>query len=88
MLSCRRATQLISLGLDRPLTFGERCSLRLHLLICSACRCYRRHLATMRGEMDETSSPLEEVGLPDVHLDGAARDRIRARLDRDARPRS
>jgi hypothetical protein len=83
MLSCRRATQLISLGLDRPLTFGERCSLRVHLLICSACRRYRRHLGALRGEMDHSSSPLEEVGLPDVHLDDAARDRIRARLERD-----
>ncbi|WP_311065443.1 zf-HC2 domain-containing protein [Halomonas sp. DWK9] len=35
---CREATRLMSLKLDRKLTFRERTSLRVHLSICSACR--------------------------------------------------
>lgn len=38
MLMCREATRLMSLKLDRKLTFKERTALRLHLSICSACR--------------------------------------------------
>ena len=42
--SCRKATRLVSDALERPLTRRERWSLRVHLLICSFCRRYRRQL--------------------------------------------
>ncbi|WP_255698180.1 zf-HC2 domain-containing protein [Billgrantia desiderata] len=35
---CKEATRLMSLKLDRKLTFQERVSLRLHLTMCHACR--------------------------------------------------
>ena len=35
---CKEATRLMSLKRDRPLTFQERLSLRLHLAMCGACR--------------------------------------------------
>lgn len=38
MMMCREATHLMSLKQDRPLTFKERLSLRMHLLMCGACR--------------------------------------------------
>lgn len=38
MLSCYKATALISLSHERPLVFREKASLRLHLMICSMCR--------------------------------------------------
>jgi predicted anti-sigma-YlaC factor YlaD len=38
MMMCKKATRLMSLKQDRPLTFQERMSLRLHLSMCSACR--------------------------------------------------
>ncbi|TDO10587.1 zf-HC2 domain-containing protein [Halomonas ventosae] len=38
MMMCKEATRLMSLRQDRPLTFQERLSLRLHLSMCSACR--------------------------------------------------
>lgn len=38
MLMCKEATRLMSLKLDRKLTFQERVSLRLHLSMCRACR--------------------------------------------------
>ena len=36
-LSCKEASRLLSLGLDRKLTLGERTALRLHLTLCDAC---------------------------------------------------
>ena len=38
MISCKHATELMSQGLDRRLTWGERLGLRLHLFICIGCR--------------------------------------------------
>ncbi|CAM3438297.1 zf-HC2 domain-containing protein [Halomonas lysinitropha] len=38
MMMCKEATRLMSLKQDRPLTFQERISLRLHLSMCGACR--------------------------------------------------
>lgn len=38
MMMCKEATRLMSLKQDRPLTFPERLSLRLHLSLCGACR--------------------------------------------------
>lgn len=38
MMMCKQATRLMSLKQDRPLTLQERLSLRMHLLMCGACR--------------------------------------------------
>lgn len=43
MLSCFKATQLISLSHERPLLFKEKASLRMHLTICSMCRNFRNN---------------------------------------------
>lgn len=37
-LACKRATELMSLRIDRPLTAMETTSLRMHLLMCRYCR--------------------------------------------------
>ena len=36
-LTCKQASRLISLGLDRELSFTQRMALRLHLSLCQAC---------------------------------------------------
>ena len=38
LLSCKETTRLLSQGEDRALGFGERVTLRLHLVICDGCR--------------------------------------------------
>jgi hypothetical protein len=48
MLSCREETELISQGFERPLTFGERLGLRMHLLFCKGCRATLRHFKFLR----------------------------------------
>ncbi|MBA2778363.1 zf-HC2 domain-containing protein [Billgrantia kenyensis] len=43
MIMCRRATELMSQRLDRPLRWPERLSLRFHLSMCGACyQCNRQ----------------------------------------------
>jgi len=44
---CREASQLQSNEFDRELTLSERFRLRLHLLICGACRNYADNLVLL-----------------------------------------
>ncbi len=53
MLSCFKATQLISLSNERPLAFKEKAALRMHLLICSMCRNYQTNSKTLGKAMEE-----------------------------------
>ena len=47
-LDCRHAAGLMSQGLDKQLSIPEKIALRLHLLICQACRRYRRQLNVLQ----------------------------------------
>lgn len=49
MMMCKEATRLMSLRQDRPLTFQERLSLRLHLAMCAACRECDRQFTLLHG---------------------------------------
>ena len=51
MLSCLQATETCSDEMERPLRFGERISLRTHLLMCRGCSRYRDQLRTLREAM-------------------------------------
>jgi len=51
MLSCFKATQLISLSNERPLVLKEKATLRMHLLICSMCRNFRNNSKTLSKTM-------------------------------------
>ena len=55
MLSCKEVTRLVSRGLDRELTFGERTSLRVHFVICKGCRNVNRQLAFLRRALKKLS---------------------------------
>lgn len=48
VINCKHATELISQGLDRRLSFGERLRLRLHLFICIGCRNTLRQFRFLR----------------------------------------
>ncbi len=47
-LKCREAAQLASRRMDRPLSFGERISLRVHLSICDGCTNFAKQIAFLR----------------------------------------
>ena len=48
MKSCREVTRLLSEAQERPLTLGERTSLRIHLMICAACRNFGQQMHSLR----------------------------------------
>jgi hypothetical protein len=58
-ISCKEASRLMSQAQDRPLSLGERVSLRFHLAICRGCRAVnaqfrflRRAVRTLLAERD------------------------------------
>jgi hypothetical protein len=77
MISCRRATRLISDGLDRPLSWFQRLFLGLHLLGCRACGRFRRAARWLHGSLRSVTR--------DVRLPADARQRLQEALDRAAR---
>lgn len=59
-LSCREASRLISESLDRKLTRRERWSLRLHTVLCGACRRFARQSQWIRDALANVPDALRE----------------------------
>jgi hypothetical protein len=51
-LTCQHASRLLSQQQDKPLLFGKRLRLRLHLMVCDACTNVSRQFAAMRMAMN------------------------------------
>jgi hypothetical protein len=75
MMNCRHATRLLSDGLERSLSLGERLGLGVHLLGCRPCRRFRQATRWLHRAL---AAP------PDVALPDEARDRIRRALEHAA----
>ena len=75
MLSCKHASRLASEALDRRLPLRSLIGLRMHLLMCLACRTASRQMKALdsliRGRFAHDSVP------PEAPADPAARDRVR-----------
>ena len=50
-MHCKDATRTLSAAQERRLGLGERCSLQLHLAMCSRCRDFERQVAFLRESM-------------------------------------
>jgi predicted anti-sigma-YlaC factor YlaD len=48
MMSCKKATHLMSQQLDRKLSTGEAMSLKFHLMMCTGCTNFRNNMAFLR----------------------------------------
>jgi len=48
MMNCRHATRLLSEAQDRKLSLNERAALKLHVMICSACRNFGKQMGELR----------------------------------------
>lgn len=59
MLNCKQASQLISQSLDRPLSFSERLQLKVHLLMCDACRRFKQQLNLLKGHIKALMQKVE-----------------------------
>ena len=78
MKSCKDTSQLISESLDRPLSWRERISIRLHTLRCDMCSRYGKQLRFVKSTCADADP---EQTTASAHLDEEARERIRDRLN-------
>lgn len=46
--TCRETSEVLSRAEDRPLTFGEKVVLFIHMPLCNGCRNFRKQLAFLR----------------------------------------
>ena len=78
MISCRRATELISAELDAELSLPQRVRLGFHSIVCTGCRRYRRQLRDMENAVEEFFA----CNHSDVLLPCASKARLKAEIDR------
>ena len=74
MLNCRETTQLISKSLDRHLTWRERFTVNLHLVICKYCKRFNQQLVMMRTALNRTTKLIETDH--NIELPSATKTRI------------
>lgn len=73
MFSCKDISRVVSESFERPLSFGERTILRIHLVLCGTCRKFRKlqnkiHSAVKKHGADVpegADSPDDTPVLPD-----------------------
>ncbi|RFC36515.1 MAG: putative zinc-finger [Candidatus Nitrotoga sp. LAW] len=58
MLNCKQNTELLSQALDRPITFREKLTMCLHLMMCRGCRNFEKQLAFIRKASRELQDKL------------------------------
>jgi predicted anti-sigma-YlaC factor YlaD len=51
--TCKEIHRLTSEGMDRPLSTVEKIRMRLHLLVCEACRSFGKQMGLIRRAMRE-----------------------------------
>lgn len=81
MISCRRASELISLSLDRPLALRERLALGVHLCGCGMCRSYRRQAAFIQRVARAMLERVRRFAPAELELSPAAAARIARALE-------
>lgn len=72
-MNCKEAAELASRALDTRLSWRATVQLRLHLVICAACRRYSAQLRIMRTAMRRLA---DKVGVDETELSRATRRRI------------
>jgi len=77
--SCREASRLQSLALDRPLPLAQRAGLRIHLFLCRWCRRYGKQIRFLRSVAQHHAREAPQPA--PQRLSGAARERLRRRLE-------
>jgi hypothetical protein len=67
MLSCKETTELVSREADERLTLKETFDMRVHVMMCSACRNYRSNVQFLRQACRAAGAPdhSADVSSPD-----------------------
>lgn len=79
MLNCKEASCLVSESQERPLNFGERWELRMHLWMCISCSRFERQIQLLRKAMSMLNRHAETASV-DFDLPADVRERIRKML--------
>lgn len=74
MMMCREAARLISASYQRPLRWRERMSLRMHLVICDACRNFKKQMNLLTEAVRRFA--VQGEGFKHLQLADDARQRI------------
>lgn len=82
MISCKRATELLSLRMDQKLGLRLRLALGIHLAICSFCRAFSDQLSELRRVMVAKRTVEDEA----VEIPDGAKERVKARLQENTPP--
>lgn len=77
LTSCKQAARSLAESLEHPLPLHRRMGLSLHLMMCAACRQYRRQVLGLNRLVRQQ---VREQAGPVVELDAATRQRLLDRL--------
>lgn len=82
MLSCKKASVLISQSLERELTKSERWSLKFHLIICKYCKRFQQQLKLINVALKNIIQETEhDAGFT---LSNEARSRIQTEINKQS----
>lgn len=59
MMDCKQVSRLLSQSLERPMSWRQRLGMRLHLVLCAACRQFERQLLLLRSALRKSVSLVE-----------------------------
>jgi predicted anti-sigma-YlaC factor YlaD len=76
MLSCEEVTRLVSESLDRELSFRQRVSTKIHLMMCRLCSRYSKQLAGLREAFRLHAMGEDDIEIYPASLSSEARERI------------
>ena len=60
MRSCRDITALVSQGLDKKISLGERLAIGLHVMMCSSCRNFQSQSQFIRKAAQRYTEQLQK----------------------------
>ena len=75
MLSCHKATRLMSESQERSLSRYERFSLAVHTMMCNGCRQFERQLPLLRSLANTFARRPDDVGSGNGQPDTENKDR-------------
>jgi len=74
---CEKISRLASEGLERSLTWRENLSMRIHFLMCSACRYYAKNIAKLHQVLRLRS----QQGSDELKLPKDKKEKIKHKLE-------
>ena len=76
--SCDKIAELVSQGMDGPLSRPQRWAIRVHCWYCTACRRFRRQVLALREAIGKHTDQLQNLAPPPAEgLSLEAKQRLR-----------